>query len=146
MRVEIGPVPLPSAQNWLDYASGIVREQRAARQPTVSAAVLDGFAKYLDDWHATANAAAASGDPVFRWTGDAAPESVEYLVFALYKLGTRLREEETVGLRAPRPAPASKFHTVLVRSVLDALEHEGEAEAHFVAQLREVWEPANERT
>jgi hypothetical protein len=83
---------------------------------------------------------------VFRWTGDAQPETVEYLVFALYKLGVRFTEEEHNGERAPRPAAAARFHTVLVRSILAALERQGEAEAQFVRQLREVWAPANERT
>jgi hypothetical protein len=112
----------------------------------VTSDVLDAFSKYVDDWQATADAEVARHDQVFRWTGDALPETVEYLMFALYKLGQRLTEEEHIGLRPPRPAAAAKFHTVLVRSVLVALEHQGEAEAQFVRQLREVWAPANERT
>jgi hypothetical protein len=107
--------------------------------------VLDAFSKYIDDWNATAEAEAARHDEVFRWNGEALPENVEYLVFALYRLGVRLTEEEESGLRPPRPAAAAKFHGVLVRSLLIALEREGEGEAHFVRQLREVWGPANER-
>ena len=145
MRVEIGPVPLPSAEAWLDYAAGVIGELR--RDPrAITSDVLDAFSKYVDDWQATADAEAVRHDEVFRWSGEAMPETVEYLVFALYRLGVRLTEEEHSGLRPPRPVAAAKFHTVLVRSILAALEHEGEAEAQFVRQLREVWAPANERT
>jgi len=144
VRVDIGPVPLPNAQAWLDYAGGVIAELR--RDPrAVTSDVLDAFSKYVDDWQATADAETARHDEVFRWSGEALPETVEYLVFALYRLGMRLTEEEDSGLRAPRPPAAAKFHTVLVRSVLAALEHEGAAEAQFVRQLREVWAPANER-
>jgi hypothetical protein len=145
MRVEIGPVAIHSAEAWLDYAAGVIGELRD--QPrTVSSDVLDAFSKYVDDWKATADAEVAHHDQVFRWSGEAKPETVEYLVFALYRLGVQLTEEEDTGRRPPRPAEAARFHTVLVRSVLAALEGEGSAEAQFVRQLREVWAPANERT
>jgi hypothetical protein len=145
MRVEIGPVPLASATAWLDYAAGVVEELRSAPR-AVTADVLDGFSKYIDDWRASADLAATRGDEVFRWSGDAMPETVEYLVFALYRLGLRLTEEEDAGNRPPRPPEAARFHSVLVRSTLAALEAEGDAEAHFVRQLREVWAPAGEGT
>jgi hypothetical protein len=145
MRVEIGPVPLPSAQAWLDYAAGVIDELRHDPR-IVKSDVLDAFSKYVDDWSATAEVERARNDVVFRWNGEALPENVEYLVFALYKLGNRFNDEEQNGLRAPQPEAAGKFHRVLVRSVLGALEREGEAEAHFVRQLREVWGSANERT
>jgi hypothetical protein len=145
MRVEIGPVPLPSAQAWLDYAASVIGELRSEPR-AVTSDVLDAFSKYVDDWQATADAEAARHDEVFRWNGEALPETVEYLVFALYRLGQRLTEEERSGLRPPRPAAAEKFHTVLVRSILAALEREGASEAQFVQQLREVWTPAKERT
>jgi hypothetical protein len=144
MRVEIGPVPVASAIAWLDYATGVIDELRVAPR-AVTEDVLDAFTTLVDEWREAASAAIRAGDGIFRWTGDAQPENVEYLVFALYRLGARLTEEEEGGLREPRPAPATKFHTVLVRSVLAALECEGEAEAHFVRQLREVWQPAQER-
>lgn len=144
MRVEIGPVPVGSALAWLDYAGDVIHELRAAPR-AVTEDVLDAFTAYVDEWRATAERATRAGDDVFRWIGDANPENVEYLVFALYRLGTHLTQEEEGGLREPRPAAATKFHTVLVRSVLAALETEGEAEAHFVRQLREVWGPARER-
>jgi hypothetical protein len=145
MRVEIGPVPLPSASAWLDYATNVIEDLRGA-PGAVTSGVLDAFSKYVDDWQATADRAVARGDEVFRWSGQAAPETVEYLVFALYRLGERLTEEQRSGARAPRPPEAQRFHTVLVRSVLAALEREGDAEAHFVAHLREVWGPASDGT
>jgi hypothetical protein len=145
MRVEIGPVALGSAQAWLDYAATVIEELRLD-PGAVTSDVVASFSKYVDDWRATADAEAARHEEVFRWNGEAPPETVEYLVFALYRLGMRLTEEEASGVRAPRPPATAKFHGVLVRSVLVALEREGNAEAHFVRQLREVWAPANERT
>jgi hypothetical protein len=145
MRVEIGPVPIDSAEAWLGYAADVIAELRT-RPRSVSPEVLDAFSRYVAEWTSTAGAEAARHDPVFRWSGDAMPETVEYLVFALYKLGVQLTAEEDSGERPPRPAAADRFHTVLVRSVLGALECQGEAEAQFVNQLREVWQPANERT
>ncbi|MCU1426909.1 MAG: hypothetical protein JWL83_909 [Actinomycetia bacterium] len=141
MRVEIGPVPLACASAWLDYASGVISELRIAPR-AVTTNVIASFSKYVDEWQTYAGQ--QTGD-VFRWTGDAAPETVEYLVFALYRLGVRLTEEQEGGLREPPSVTARKFHTVLVRSLLATLEREGEGEAHFVRQLREVWAPANER-
>jgi hypothetical protein len=146
MRVEIGPVPLESARSWIDYATTVIDELRAEPRTVAPPDVLEAFSAYLDDWRTAADNDAARHAEVFRWTGDASPDKVEYLVFALYRLGVRLTTEEERGLRAPRPPQAARFHGVLVRSVLGALEREGGAEAHFVAQLREVWEPANERT
>jgi hypothetical protein len=145
VHVEIGPVPLPSAQAWLGYAATVIDELRVEPR-AVTSDVLDAFSKYVDDWQATADLEAARHDEVFRWIGEALPETVEYLVFALYRLGVRLSAETDSGLRPPRPAAAARFHGVLVRSVLIALEREGEAEAHFVRQLREVWGPASDRT
>jgi hypothetical protein len=145
MQVEIGPIALPSAQAWLGYAETVIDELRTEPR-AVTADVVDAFSKYIDDWQATADAEAARNDLVFRWKGEALPETVEYLVFALYRLGVCLSAEEESGRRDPRPAAVAKFHGILVRSLLIALEREGEAEAHFVRQLREVWGPANERT
>jgi hypothetical protein len=145
MRVEIGPVPLPSAQAWLDYASGVIGELRDSPR-AVTSDVLDAFANYVDEWQATADTESERHDDVFRWNGVAKPETVEYLVFALYRLGLRLTDEEESGSREPPSPAAMKFQRVLVLSVLGALEREGEAEAHFVQQLREVWDTADERT
>ena len=145
MQVEIGPVALPSAEAWLDYAAGVIDDLRSSPR-AVTSDVLDAFSKYVDDWRATADAEAQRHDEVFRWNGEAKPETVEYLVFALYRLGQRLTDEEESGQREPPSPAATKFHRVLVRSVLVALEREGEAEAHFVRQLREVWDTASERT
>src|SRR4051812_31645801 len=98
MRVEIGPVPTENAVAWFDYASNVISELRAAPR-AITTNVIDAFSGYVDTW----SAAAATGDKVFRWVGDASPESVEFLVFALYRLGTRFSEERAGGTRQPRP-------------------------------------------
>jgi hypothetical protein len=141
MRVEIGPVPTENAVAWFDYATNVISELRASPR-AITTNVIDAFSAYVDTWRATAT----ENDEIFRWVGDASPENVEYLVFALYRLGVRFTAEEENGVRAPRPEAATKFHKVLVRSLLGALEREGEAEAHFARQLREVWGPANDAT
>jgi hypothetical protein len=141
MRVEIGPVPIESARAWIDYAAGVIAELHANPR-IVELRVLESFSGYVEEWRVVADK--EPGD-VFRWQGEASSESVEYLVFALYRIGARLGEEANSGLREPQPPVAYKFHTVLIHNLLGALEHEGEAEAHFVQQLREVWAPANER-
>lgn len=139
MRVEIGPVPTPIATAWCDYAASVIADLRTDPR-ALTGDVVDSFSGYVDTWRA----AAATDPGVFRWTGEASPENVEFLVFALYRLGNRLREEEERGQRPPQPDTAAKFHKVLVRSLLTALEREGDAEAHFVQQLREVWAPASD--
>jgi len=141
MQVEIGPVPSSAANAWLDYAEGIVRELDAVDAKGVPAEARAEFARLIREWRA-----AAAADPTFRWRGNPASDQVEYLILALYRLGNRLSDEEHAGQRTVRPPEARRFHVVLVQSVLDALEQQGSAQAQFVAQLREQWEPARRDT
>lgn len=140
MQVEIGPVPSKAALAWLDYADGVLRElDRDDRG--IPAGARAEFRRLTAEWRA-----AAQADPTFRWTGNPDPAHVEFLVLSLYRLGTRLSDEEREGRRELRPPEARRFHVVLVQSVLDALERQGVSEAQFVAQLREQWEPARRNT
>jgi len=63
----------------------------------------------------------------------------QYLLNALYVAGTIVEHEAASGRAQLRPTTADEFHIVLVREVLDALEHESEADAHFVQEMRNVW-------
>ena len=135
MHVEIGPVSAASARAWIAYATEILSQAQVEPGPTPPAA-LTRMRAYLDEW----DTAAAAGDP-FRWSGEAPPEIVEYLIHALYQLGVRVEEEAAQGRARLRPPEADKFHIVLVRSVLDALEHEGPAQAQLAESLRQQWGP-----
>ena len=75
----------------------------------------------------------------FRWEGDEDPERVKYLLYGLYTAGLATEREAARGHAYLRPAVADEFHFVLVREVLEALEHESDADAHFVKELRDVW-------
>jgi len=64
---------------------------------------------------------------------------VQYLVNALYWTGIIVEREAAAGRARLRPPEADEFHVVLVQAALTALEHESEADAHFVEGLRGVW-------
>jgi hypothetical protein len=116
------------------YASDTLIELREQRDIELIAGALDAFAELLDEWRPIAERA----EP-FRWVGDAPPEQVQYLLNALYWAGPIVQREATGGRVRLRPPEADEFHVVLVQAALTALEHESEADAHFVGELRGVW-------
>jgi hypothetical protein len=71
-----------------------------------------------------------------------ARERAQYLLNALYVTGTLIEQEAAAGRAHLRPAAADEFHIVLVRDVLDTLAHESDADAHFVQEMRNVWDIA----
>jgi len=135
VRVEIGPVPSTSAKAWIDFARCTVEALR--RDPgEVPPRALDRFAGYLDEWEAP-----ATQGGTFRWTGELPVEVLEYLTNWLYRTGVRVQADVDAGSARSRPAAADKFHVVLVRSMLDALEREGSGPAQLAEQLRAQWGP-----
>ena len=134
MRIELGPVSSDSAKAWIGYAIDTLALLRAHPDARLSPHALDGFASLLEEWQPIA----ASGRP-FRWSSDERPERVQYLVHALYVAGTIIEHEAASGRARLRPAAADEFHVQLVREALDALEHESDADAQFVEQLRNLW-------
>ena len=134
MEIDVGPVSRASAQAWIAYATETLTELR--RRPDIEriAGALDAFAALLDEWRPIGERA----DP-FRWVGDEPPERVQYLLNALYWAGTIVQREAGAGGVRLRPPEADEFHVVLVQAALTALEHESEADAHFVGELRGVW-------
>jgi hypothetical protein len=107
--------------------------------PSLPAPVLHGFAGLLDAWRPI-----AAGLEPFHWSGDVPAERVQYLLRGLYLSGEVVEREAAAGRARLRPAVADEFHLVLVREVLDALEHESDADAHFVRELRNVWRIARD--
>jgi hypothetical protein len=134
VRVEIGPVACVSARAWVAYATDPLAVLRELHDPSLPEPVLDAFAALLDAWRPIA----ASMEP-FRWSGDEAPERVKYLLHGLYLAGEVTESEAAAGRARLRPAVADEFHFVLVREILDALEHESDTDAHFVREMRDVW-------
>jgi hypothetical protein len=132
VRVQIGPVSCVSARAWIAYATETLAVLRTLDD--LSPSVLDAFEGLLDTWRPIA----AELDS-FRWEGDEDPERVKYLLHGLYVAGLVTEREAVRGRTHLRPAVADEFHFQLVREVLEALEHESDAEAHFVKELRDVW-------
>ena len=132
--VEVGPVSVASARAWIAYASETLEELRNRRGIDRIVEALDAFADRLDEWRPV-----AERDEPFRWVSDESPERVQYLLNALYWTGIIVEREAAAGRSRLRPPEADEFHVVLVHAALNALENESEADAHFVAELRDVW-------
>ena len=64
---------------------------------------------------------------------------MQYLIDALYVAGTIIEREAAAGRARLRLAAADEFHVQVVREALNALEHESDADAQFVEQLRNLW-------
>ena len=137
MRVEIGPVSCVSARAWIAYATETLAVLRTLDDLPPS--VLDAFEGLLDTWRPI-----AARIDTFRWEGDEPPERVKYLLHGLYTAGLVTEREAERGRAHLRPAVADEFHFVRVREALAALEHESDADAHFVKLLRDVWDVARD--
>jgi hypothetical protein len=134
VEVDVGPVSPASARAWIAYASDTLAQLRDRLELELIAGVLEAFDARLDEWRSIAERA----EP-FRWVSDEPPERVQYLLNALYWTGTIVEREAAAGRARLRPPEADEFHVVLVHAALTALEHESEADAHFVEELRGVW-------
>lgn len=135
MRIEVGPVPSDSARAWVEFGRETVRLLRA-EPGDVPLRALDRFVHYLDEWGAL-----AERDETFRWSGDLTVEMLQYLANSLYRTAVRVQADADAGSGRTRPPAADKFHVVLVRAMLDALEREGAGPAQFAEQLRAEWGP-----
>jgi hypothetical protein len=134
MRIEVGPVSSASARAWIAYATEMLSMLQALPEQELGPGVLNAFGSLLDEWRPI-----AQRDKPFRWSSKETPERAEYLLKALYVAGTLIEREAAAGRAYLRPAAADEFHVVLVHEVLDALEHESDADAHFVQEMRNVW-------
>jgi hypothetical protein len=137
VRIEVGPVSSASARSWLAYATRMLALLRTLPESELPRHSLDAFAALLEEWRPIA---AAPGP--FRWSSDEPPERAQYLLNALYLAGTLIEREAESGRATLRPTAADEFHVVLVREVLGALEQESESDAHFVQEMRNVWDVA----
>jgi hypothetical protein len=135
--IEIGPVSAESARAWIAYATETLEVLRQLESKELERQALDGFASLLGAWRPI-----AYRDEPFRWSSQEDPDRAKFLLNALYWAGTIVEREAEVGRARLRPAVADEFHLVLIHEVLDALEHESEADAHFVKELRNVWSVA----
>jgi len=134
VRIELGPCSSGSAQAWIAYATEVLDVLRGLPEDQLPPRVLDGFAALVDEWRPIAQRSTP-----FRWSSDEPPERAQYLLNALYRAGLIIEREAACGRARLRPASADEFHVLLVREVLDELEHESDADAQFVAQMRNVW-------
>jgi hypothetical protein len=137
--INLGPVSSASAQAWVSYATDMLALLRAHHQPELPPNALDAFASLLDEWRPIAQ----RPEP-FRWSSDDTPERAKYLINALYLAGTVIEEEAAAGRARLRPAEADEFHITLVHEVLYSLEHESDADAHFVHEIRNIWNIAQQ--
>ena len=136
MHVELGPLPSEAVLTWVAYAEAVVAalKAEASSLPHVEAEVLQSFERYLAQW----KAAARAGD-VFRWSGDADPEAVEYLLHTWFNLAQALSSRPDDGF--PRsPAEGQVFYDAVLTAVLDGLRAEGrETTTLFADHLRAFW-------
>jgi hypothetical protein len=132
--VEIGPVSAVSARAWIAYAEETLPVLRGLTDRAIGPQALEGFTSLLDEWRPIADR-----DEPFRWSSQENPERAKFLLNALYWAGIIVEREAEAGRAQLRPKAADEFHILLIHEVLDALEHESEADAHFVEELRNVW-------
>jgi hypothetical protein len=116
------------------YATDMLSVLQSLPEDQLSSSALAAFGALLDEWRPIA----ARSKP-FRWSSEQPPERAKYLLNALYVAGTVVEREAARGRARLRPASADEFHVLLVREVLEALEHESESDAQFVEQMRNVW-------
>jgi hypothetical protein len=121
----------------MNYATETLAVLRAHPRPELPEGAFDGFAALLEDWRPIADR-----DEKFRWSSEERPERAQYLIRALYVAGTIIEDEAAAGRASLRPREADEFHLVLVQAVLDALERESAADAHFVQEIRNIWDIA----
>jgi hypothetical protein len=118
------------------YAQAVIRELRTegSSLPPVPDEVLRSFDRYLTQWKATARL----GD-VFRWSGEAEVEEVEYLLHAWFNLARHLSDRAlTAGPQSP--IDGQVFYDAVLTALLDGLRAEGrETTTLFADHLRAFW-------
>jgi hypothetical protein len=136
VKVELGPLPSGAVLAWVAYAQAILTELRVegSSLPRVPPDVLQEFDRYLEQWQAVARAG-----EVFRWSGQAEAEEVEYLLHAWFNLAQFLSNHEGAG--GPRsPAEGQLFYDAAVTALLDGLRAEGrESTTLFADHLGAFW-------
>ena len=137
MHIEVGPVSAASAWAWIAYATEMLALLRTLPEQQLPAPALDAFASLLEEWRPIARARRAV-PLVERRSARARAVSPERPL----SRGTRVEEEAAAGRAHLRPQAADEFHIVLVREVLDTLAHQSDADAHFVQEMRNIWDIA----
>jgi hypothetical protein len=134
--VEIGPLPSRAALAWVAYARAVITELKAedSSLPRLPPEVVRAFARYLTQWRA-----AARVGEIFRWSGEAEAEEVEYLLHAWFNLAQFLSNRAGAG--GPRsPAEGQVFYDAVVTALLDGLRAEGrETTTLFADHLGAFW-------
>lgn len=130
MEVVVGPVSAPSMAAFASFAREVLHAGGpGADVPSDAAQAFEG---YIDEW---AVLAGGGDDPT--WTTVAAPEVIEYLVYAFYRVTKEIDDE--AGAAQVVPPAAAPFYCLLVAALLDALAAEGGSQAEFASHLREFW-------
>jgi hypothetical protein len=134
MRVVIGPVSVPSANAWLDYAEEVLGElaSMAPGECFTTPEVLEVFRAYVASWRE-----AAVGTEMV-WERDIRPEQVEYDMHAFQRVAQLLAQRaEEHGLAAP--PEGEDFYVAVLQGVLAALDAEGPSSAAYAEHLAEFW-------
>ena len=137
MRVELGPIAPVNAVAWLTWVRDALDEPDPAsdRGDDHADDVLAHVRGYLEQCRSR-NVAA---DETLRLNMDIEPDELEYLVHAFHTLDARLLSDLRGDDGQCVPDEGRRFHVVLVRDLLRALEGVDPSRAAFADQLRSSW-------
>lgn len=133
MILELGPVPADDLKRWSRFARRVVVELRTRPDvlPDMGDDLLDQWGRLADDW---CRAATEAGGGDVRWSAPMDDEQAEYLLHGLERC---FYSPGVTAMMAPDEVRAQRQFTLrIVQAFVDGLAAQGEAQGHYVDQLR----------
>lgn len=137
MHIQIGPVPAPAVQAWVDYARSVLAGGVAGasrHELGLDDEMVELFEGYLDEWE-TCTADGAD----LRWETELDPDRVEFVMHAFQRIAEALARAATQRGFPLAPAEGELFYRALVTAVVAALGGESPARGAYAEQLRDEW-------
>lgn len=135
MEIHLGPVSSDSVTQWVAFATGVLTPESSDGLPGVDPEAVTEFLGYLETWdrHARDNPG------TFVWVGSVDPERLEYLAHSFARIVDHLAAVASHHGRVLAPPEGDDFYQTLVRTIIEALQLEGDAASEFSEQLRDNW-------